>query len=142
MTQKKGYCSVNRVRLIFSSLTLALLMALTSSNDAFAKQQFREVNWETLELSDTQRSSLNRLDQQWKSSVNDLVPRIKANENKLQTLMKSSKPDEREIIRLQEQIHEDKMKLKLEATHIFLTKRKILNKDQQVKLQRMINYAD
>lgn len=106
---------------------------------AQAKQEYLEVNWDSLDLSDSQRNNLKNLDNRWKSTVSDIVPRIQTNERKLKQLMQSSKPNEGEILKLQQQIHEDKTQLKMEATEIFLHKRKVLNNQQQEKLQKMIN---
>jgi Spy/CpxP family protein refolding chaperone len=106
---------------------------------AQAKQDLLEVNWDSLDLSDQQRSSLNNLDQQWKNTVSQIAPRLHANERLLKHMIYSSTPNEDQILQLQEDIHEDKMRLKMNATEIFLDKRRVLNPQQQEKLQQIIN---
>jgi len=103
---------------------------------AFA--EFVQVQWERLELSQDQRSNLTHLDKQWQNRYTELVPRIQANEQKLRRMMNASHPDEREIMQLQQQIHEDKLQLKMDATQIFLHKRRVLSQDQDKKLMKMI----
>jgi hypothetical protein len=129
------------VKWIFPNLSLMLLVTLMLSlgAQAYARHEYNEVNWDSLNLSNQQRSNLNSLDAQWHNTVTEVAPRIQGNEKKLKLLMNSSKADESQIIRLQEQIHEDKTRLKVQATQIFLDKRKCLNREQQDKLRKMIN---
>lgn len=100
--------------------------------------EFVEVQWERLELSQDQKSNLTHLDKQWQNRYSEVVPRIHANEQKLRALMNSAHPDEHEIMRLQQQIHEDKMKLKMDATQIFLYKRRVLSREQDERLMQMM----
>lgn len=117
---------------------LFVAVFLNMSHQAFAKQGVHEVNWDQLDLTNHQRNLLDNLDEQWRSTVSDMVPRIRANEKKLKLLVMSPDANEAEILRLQQEIHEDKMRLKMEATQIFLHKRKVLSTTQQEKLMKML----
>ena len=108
-------------------------------SQAIARQEYVHVNWDTLDLSSYQRNHLNELDQQWKSTVNELAPRIHQNQKKLKQLMSNPEADAGEIMQLQQEIHQDKSKLKIEATQIFLNKRKVLNQEQRDRLRQMLN---
>lgn len=118
---------------------VGVFLAALLSGVAFA--EFIEVQWERLELSTSQRSNLTTLDRQWQGRYAELAPRIQANEQKLRALMNSAHPDEHEIMRLQQQIHEDKMQLKMDATQIFLHKRRILSREQDERLMKMMNHG-
>jgi hypothetical protein len=117
---------------------LALCVAAGFWLQAQAKSDFQEIQWETLDLSEQQRQSIQQLDQHWHSTVSEVVPRIQEQEKRLKHLMSSQKPDEPTILQVQQSIHQDKSRLKMEATQIFLRKRKILNKQQENRLLRMI----
>lgn len=121
------------------SLLLFITLVLSGWLQAMAKAEYVQVNWESLDLSSQQRNHLNSLDQTWKSLVTELVPRIQANEKKLKNMMNCTSPDEDEIMRVQQSIHEDKLKLKMQATQIFLDKRKVLTKEQQEKLRKIMS---
>lgn len=132
---------IQKRKWFLSSLSLIMLACVLISSweqAAYAKGDYHEVNWESLELSSQQREDLSELDDQWRQSVQELVPKIRTNERKLKRLMQSSQTDEDQILNLQQEIHDDKSKLKLQATQIFLMKRKILNKNQQGKLMKMM----
>lgn len=131
----------HRLKSVLSRLSFLFLITLIFSiwTQAMAKEEYVPVNWESLDLSSQQRNHLNSLDQTWKSIVSELVPRIQANEKKLKQMMHCASPNEDEILRLQQTIHEDKTKLKIQATQIFLDKRKVLTKDQQEKLRKMMS---
>lgn len=126
---------------LFSHLSALVLfyVILSCWSQAIAKQEYKAVNWDSLDLSNQQRDSLNDLDEQWQSSLSEMAPRIQANERKLKLLMRSPKPNESDILKLQQQILEDKAKLKLEATQIFSLKRKLLKKEQEQKLIQMMD---
>ncbi len=123
----------------YVSILVLFWAAISFCAKAQADNGYVRINWESLELSSQQRDTLNTLDQQWKTVVCKLAPRIRMNEEKLRELMNSDSPDEDQIIKLQEQIHQDKATLKVDATEIFLSKRKALNKEQQQKLREMLN---
>lgn len=120
------------------SLLILLFLVAGMWAQAYAGQRYVEVNWESLELTGQQRNHLQDLDEQWKSTVSEIVPRLEDNRRKLRRLMKSPEADKTEIIRLQEKINADKTRLKIRAFQIFQDKRRILNRDQQEKLQKML----
>ena len=97
-----------------------------------------EVEWDSLNLNDTQRERLNNLDQQWQTEMSQLGPRIKANEAKRDQLMRSKDPNQNEIMELTKRILDDKARLKLDATKHFLKKRDILTPQQEEKMIRMM----
>ena len=97
-----------------------------------------DVEWENLNLNDSQRERLNNLDQQWQSEMSQLGPRIKANEAKRDQLMRSKDPNQSEIIELTKRILDDKARLKMDATRHFLKKREILTPQQEEKMIRMM----
>lgn len=132
---------IRPLRTVLTPLAAVLVLAvlLGAWSQALAKQGYVQVNWDRLDLSSQQRNSLNNLDEQWHGTVSEVAPRLHENERKLKHLMRSPNADEEEILSLQQQIHKDKAQLKMEATQIFLNKRKVLNKEQQQKLRNMIN---
>ncbi len=107
--------------------------------DLSARAEYQKVNWESLDLSSPQRTKLNQLDSEWQEVVSEVVPRLRVNQKKLKKLMGEQHPDEDEILEVQKAIHKDKAKLRMEATQIFLHKRKVLNEQQEEKLQKMLN---
>ncbi len=128
---------MNRLLTHFTlGLTLLGLVALPLS-PAMAKE-FQKVNWESLELSDDQRLRLTELDHQWHQTAEEAVPRIQRNQQRLRQLMASPNPSEEDVLAIQQRIHQDKLNLKMQATQIFLMKRKVLTPPQQAKLRKML----
>ncbi len=97
-----------------------------------------EVEWDTLNLNETQRERLNNLDQQWQTEMTQVGPRIRANEAKRDQLMRSKDPNQNEIMELTKRILDDKARLKLDATKHFLKKRDVLTPQQEEKMLRMM----
>lgn len=125
----------DRLCILKAPCVCGLLLSLVTG---LACAEYVQVQWERLELSQDQRSNLTHLDKQWQNRYSELVPRIQANEQRLRKLMNASHPDEREIMQLQQEIHEDKLQLKMDATQIFLHKRRILSQDQDKKLMKLM----
>lgn len=119
------------------SLVLGALLFVHAASFA-AQGQFREVNWESLDLNSPQRSVLNNLNDQWRNTVSEIAPRIERNQNRLNQLMRSSESNEAEVLRLQQQIESDRARLKMEAMQIFLQKKRVLNSEQQQRLNQIL----
>jgi Spy/CpxP family protein refolding chaperone len=108
-----------------------------STLPAFA--EYTQVNWETLDLNPQQRATLYSLDRQWRISVAEVAPKIAAKEHRLKQMMNACNANEDDILHLQQEIHEDKMHLKMQATQIFLDKRRVLTPEQNAHLLQMMN---
>jgi hypothetical protein len=130
---------IKRLKNILPYLSLMVLIYVFVSFCSEVEAKPREIDWDSLDLSSQQRDQINQQDEQWRSAVSEAAPRIQMKERKLKKMMSSPQSDEQEILRLQQDIHEEKARLKMEATRIFLNKRKVLKRDQQQKLQNIIN---
>lgn len=97
-----------------------------------------EVEWDSLNLNESQRERLNNLDQQWQTEMSQLGPRIKMNEAKRDQLMRSKDPNQNEIMELTKRILDDKARLKMDATKHFLKKREVLTPQQEERVIRMM----
>ncbi len=124
---------------VCSVLALVCYVLWSTGTPVMAKDEIVEIDWESLDLSTQQREQLHQLDRQWKSSVSQVAPRLQSNRKKLKTLMASPGGREEDILQLQQQIHQDNARLRMDATQIYLNKRRILNREQEEKLRYILN---
>ena len=114
-----------------------LLLMLLSVGASFASGP--TIHWEQLDLSPSQKNHIQDLDSQWKAIYNQLAPPIRQKEVRLMNLMGNPTSNEGDIADLQNEINADKVRLKQQATELFLSKRKCLRPDQKRRLMDMMH---
>jgi Spy/CpxP family protein refolding chaperone len=100
----------------------------------------RMVRWNTLNLDQSQASRINSFEQEWKQTYTQVYPQIIRDREELRQLLNMPDSDEERIMLLQQRIMGNEEKLRNEATHTFLKKKKILRPNQKLKLRKMMNH--
>jgi Spy/CpxP family protein refolding chaperone len=96
------------------------------------------VDWNKLNLTQTQSQQIDQLNGQWSKDYNEIKPVISDDQQKLQKLLADHNSDPVEVMALQQQIARKREQLNGLATANYLRKRQVLNENQQFNLEQMI----
>lgn len=118
----------------FMSVESLLLAPAASAQEASSCS----IDWSKLDLSASQNSQIQALEQQWYKDFNEISPQIRDEQVKLQKLLAGHNPDSLQIVALQQSIARRKEQLQLAAMQNYLAKRKLLSEKQQLQLEQMI----
>jgi Spy/CpxP family protein refolding chaperone len=115
-------------RVILYSITLISIPAIP----ALA----RDLNWDSLNLSPQQENQINRLENNWEKTHQEVNAQIEKDMAELKTLLPTG--DTQRIRQLQTRITTNKMYLMNESMDTFLKKRDMLTPVQRSQLQKMM----
>lgn len=119
----------------------ALALGSTTSFAASADELRMGINWQRLNLTPGQSQQIHTLESQWNHDYMEVQPSIVEDQQKLRRLLANPKPQELEIMALQQSIARKQEQLRAAATANYLRKRQLLNETQQRSLEEMIQHA-
>lgn len=96
------------------------------------------INWSGLELTNEQMVQMESLDNQWQKVQQMVRPKLIRDQQTLRNVITNPNLNEDYIRKLQRDIMLRQEQLRYEATENFLSKRRLLNKDQREKLHKMM----
>lgn len=113
---------------------LAVTVALVFSAVPYAIA--RDVNWGSLNLTPHQESQINRLENDWEKTHEEVNSRIEKDMGELKTALPSG--DRQRIRQIQSRIMSNKMYLMNQSMDTFLKKQETLTPAQRMQLQKML----
>lgn len=122
--------SVSCLRLGHSILASLVLLSIPASALA------RDLNWDSLNLSPHQETQINRLENNWEKTHQEVNAQIAKDMAEMKTLLPTG--DTQRIRQLQTRITTNKMYLMNESMDTFLKKRDMLTPVQRSQLQKMM----
>jgi len=97
-----------------------------------------DINWNKLNLTQYQATQINKLDDEWDLINSKIKPDLINNQKKLKVMLTDPNATECAIRNLYIEIILEQEHLKYQALEIFLAKRRLLKRDQLVKLHQML----
>ena len=121
--------------LILFHIVLTLILISTSTP---VYSITTKLNWEELNLTNSQKMDICKLDKHWKEVSTDLRQSLVRYQNQLKIQLSDRFSTDEDIKYSQKQIQLRQQQLQNEATDTFLKKRQVLNQYQRAKLHEMI----
>ncbi len=98
----------------------------------------RCIDWRALNLSEEQEIAIDGLERQWQQTFSQVYPKLRTDQQTLQTLLQSQQASENQVLALQERIHDQQDRLRREAMRTFMKKKSYLSSSQQEQLHAMM----
>jgi hypothetical protein len=121
------------------ALALCCYSGLGFPAKGWAKQQM--VNWQALKLDDNQALEIRALEQDWRSTYDQVSPQISKDKQRLMQLMKTPNANETEMMQVQSRLHQNESVLRQKATSVMMQKRHVLNENQMKRYVEFIDHA-
>jgi hypothetical protein len=126
-------------KIVLCSLAFALFCYASLGTTAVLWAKSQMVNWQALKLDEGQAQEIRALEQDWRSTYEQVSPQIFKDKQRLMQLMKTPNASEAEMMQLQSRLHQNEGLLKQKATSIMMQKRHVLNGKQ---LKRYVEFID